>query len=110
LDEVLERVGLSQAANRPTRTYSAGMKRRVGLARVLLKKPELILLDEPFGQLDPDGVALMESVIGDFKAKGATLLVSTHDIERGLALADARFARDRGQPKGALEPLVRGAS
>lgn len=103
--DALGRVGLQDAADRAPRTFSAGMKRRLGLARVLVKNPELVLLDEPFGQLDPEGVGLMEGVIGEFKDRGATLIVSTHDIERGLRLADARLTMERGQPLGPVETL-----
>ncbi|MEM6731953.1 MAG: ABC transporter ATP-binding protein, partial [Myxococcota bacterium] len=78
IDDALERVGLAgEAADRAVRAYSAGMKRRLGLARVLLARPELVLLDEPFGQLDPAGVELMEEAIAELKAGGSTLFVST---------------------------------
>src|SRR5690606_10012853 len=60
IPSLLERVGLGRDMHRPVRDYSAGMKRRLCLGRVLLREPELALLDEPFGQLDPAGVELME--------------------------------------------------
>jgi heme exporter protein A len=85
-EALLERVGLSGFADVAVSTYSAGMKRRLVLARLLLGDPELVLLDEPFGQLDPAGVALMADVIGELRRRGATQVISTHDIERGEAL------------------------
>ncbi|MEM6558582.1 MAG: heme ABC exporter ATP-binding protein CcmA [Myxococcota bacterium] len=100
VSEALERVGLSEAANQAVRGYSAGMKRRVGLARVLLSQPELVLLDEPFGQLDPEGVALMEEVVQQLHARGATVFLSTHDVERGLKLADQHLVMKAGQTTG----------
>src|SRR5258708_21902886 len=63
--EVLERVGLSSRADDYVRTHSAGMRKRLSFARVLLQKPEIALLDEPFGQLDPAGFALVEEVVGE---------------------------------------------
>ncbi|MEL6547310.1 MAG: ATP-binding cassette domain-containing protein, partial [Myxococcota bacterium] len=105
VSEALERVGLGEAKTRTVRTYSAGMKRRLGLARVLVAKPELVLLDEPFGQLDPEGVALMEEVIAELKRSGATLFVSTHDIERGKRIGDMHLEMEMGQPKRAVSAL-----
>jgi heme exporter protein A len=85
---VLERVGLSSRAESTARTFSAGMRRRLSLAKVLLQQPDLLLLDEPFTQLDPAGVALVEAVVRELKQKGVTLVMSTHDVERGRALCD----------------------
>ncbi|MEM6532021.1 MAG: heme ABC exporter ATP-binding protein CcmA [Myxococcota bacterium] len=98
VNSALERVGLEAAADRAVRNYSAGMKRRLGLARVLIARPELILLDEPFGQLDPAGVALMEDVIFELKEEGATLFVTTHDIARGKRVGDVHLEMLDGQP------------
>ncbi|MEO1170431.1 MAG: ABC transporter ATP-binding protein [Myxococcota bacterium] len=98
IDAALERVGLVAAGERPVRNYSAGMKRRLGLARVLIARPELVLLDEPFGQLDPAGVLLMEEVIGELASEGATLFVTTHDVARGRRIADFHLEMRDGQP------------
>lgn len=85
---VLERVGLAARSHNATRTFSAGMQRRLTIARLLLTSPDLVLLDEPFTQLDPEGVDLMTEVVCELKQGGATIVMSTHDIERGLALCD----------------------
>ncbi len=110
IGDAIERVGLSgEACERTVRTYSAGMKRRLGLARVLIARPELVLLDEPFGQLDPEGVALMEEVIAELKAEGATLFISTHDIPRGKRIGDVHLEMITGQPKGPIRPVEKAA-
>ncbi len=102
IPQMLERVGLSSRADSPARTFSAGMRRRLSLARVLLQHPELILLDEPFTQLDPDGVTLVEEVTRELKSRGATLVMSTHDVERGRALCDLHLHLVAGR----AEPLM----
>lgn len=97
IGDVLATVGLSAHAQRPVRGFSAGMKRRVGLARLLLRRPPLVLLDEPFGQLDSEGIALMERVISDFHQQGATLVIATHQHERGARLCDRRITLHQGR-------------
>ncbi|MBI5511115.1 MAG: heme ABC exporter ATP-binding protein CcmA [Deltaproteobacteria bacterium] len=84
----LERVGLAARAHSTARTFSAGMRRRLSLARVLLQQPDLLLLDEPFTQLDPEGVALVIEVVRELKGRGVTLVMATHDVERGRAICD----------------------
>ena len=95
--QLLERVRLTARAQAPVSNYSAGMKRRCGLARLLLLDPELVLLDEPFTELDPAGVALMESVVQDFRRAGKTVVLSTHDVARGLALCTHQLHLQPGE-------------
>jgi ABC-2 type transport system ATP-binding protein len=78
VDEALERVGLSAAANRRYRGYSLGMKQRMGLASALLLPRKLVVLDEPTNGLDPAGTREVRSVIADLHAAGTTVLVSSH--------------------------------
>ena len=78
VDALLERVSLDPARTSPARTFSAGMRRRLSLARVLLKKPRLLLLDEPFSAFDPQGQALVRSVINELRSQGTTVVVTTH--------------------------------
>ncbi len=101
LQSALARVNLKKHAHRPVSEFSAGMRRRLGLARMLLQKPELVLLDEPFGQLDVDGVQLQEEIITDFKQRGVTIIMSTHDHDRGYALCDRELWLDGGILRGA---------
>ncbi|MBS1154049.1 MAG: ccmA [Myxococcaceae bacterium] len=95
---LLDRVGLSARTDNPVRQFSAGMRKRVAIARLLLKAPALALLDEPFGELDPAGIAQMEGLIAELKAKGTTLVLATHMVEQGIRLTETRL------PSGAPGP------
>src|SRR5690348_3510678 len=78
IDEVLDEVGLLDSANRRFATYSTGMKQRLGVAAALLKKPELLILDEPTNGLDPQGMAEMRTLIRRLGQGERTVLVSSH--------------------------------
>lgn len=80
--EVLSRVGLATRADDPVRQYSAGMRKRLAFARVLLKSPALALFDEPYAALDADGHVLVDTLFRDLHAAGTTLVVSTHQVGR----------------------------
>lgn len=97
VDEMLAHVGLAKHAGRPVRTFSAGMKRRLVMAQLMLKAPRLVLLDEPWTQLDPEGMVLMDELITTLRKSGATLIIATHDIERGLPLCDTRLHLAQGR-------------
>jgi heme exporter protein A len=94
---LLARVGLESRAHDPVFTFSAGMRKRLSLARVLLQEPDVILLDEPYGQLDPPGFALIDSVVRESKARGATVIMATHQLGRGAALAKRAFVLEAGR-------------
>jgi heme exporter protein A len=94
----LERVSLSPKDDRPIRTYSAGMRRRLALARLFLKQPAVALLDEPFVELDPSGVTELETRIRELHAAGTTLVLATHHIEQGLQLCTDRLHLEQGRP------------
>jgi len=85
---VLEEVGLAERAGDPVSTFSAGMRKRLALARVLLKAPEVALLDEPYGELDPPGFRLVDGVLDRLRRRGATVLMATHLVERGREHCD----------------------
>ncbi len=84
---VLERVGLSARAGTPAKRLSAGQRRRLGLAWLLLRRPETWLLDEPYASLDDEGRTFFDELIGDVVASGASVVVSAHDPLRSSALA-----------------------
>ncbi|MEE8409670.1 MAG: ABC transporter ATP-binding protein [Myxococcota bacterium] len=105
IPEVLEQIGLSDRAKSATGTFSAGMKRRLCLGRIILRRPQLVLLDEPFSQLDPEGVELVENVIRDLKRRDVTLVMATHDVERGLALCDLHLKLEAGHQIGTIEEI-----
>lgn len=94
---VLERVGLLDRANDPVSTFSAGMRKRLSFARVLLQKPTIAFLDEPYGQLDPQGFALVEDVVAELKRGGATVVLTTHQVDRVSRLADASIMLEQGR-------------
>lgn len=87
--ELIDMVGLSLAKKRQLREYSKGMTRRIGLAQALINDPELILLDEPTSGLDPIGTKEMKDLILRLKARGKTVLMSSH------LLADVQDVCDR---------------
>lgn len=95
--EILDRVGLAQRANDPVSTFSAGMRKRLSFARVLLQRPEVVFLDEPYGQLDPDGFRLVDAVVQELKARGATVLIATHQVERVGGYADGSITLEGGR-------------
>lgn len=78
VDELLERVGLTDAANRRIKTYSKGMRQRIGLAQALLGKPRLLLLDEPTAGLDPQVTREFYAMIDALRKQGVTILISSH--------------------------------
>lgn len=84
----LARVELEAVADERARTFSAGMKRRLALARILLGAPALLLLDEPFDGLDQRGKKWLEEFLLAFKAAGGAVLLATHSFGRGLGIAD----------------------
>jgi len=75
---LLERVGLAHAADRRIGTYSKGMRQRLGLAQALLGSPELVLLDEPTTGLDPQATRELYRIVGELRADGRCVLVSSH--------------------------------
>ncbi|GAA3529424.1 ATP-binding cassette domain-containing protein [Aeromicrobium flavum] len=94
--ELLERFGLSDAADRPSKTYSGGMRRRLDLAGALVAEPPVIVLDEPTTGLDPRSRQQMWEVISDLVASGATVLLTTQYLEEADLLADNIIVIDRG--------------
>ncbi len=97
LKTLLDRVRLGQRANDPVNTFSAGMRKRLSFARILLQQPRVVLLDEPYGQLDPEGFALVDEVVNELKSNGVTVLVATHQLERGARIATDAIALEQGR-------------
>jgi heme exporter protein A len=94
---VIERVGMTKRAQHAVRTFSAGMRKRVAIARLLLKRPEIALLDEPFGELDPEGIDVTEKFIRELTASGTTVVLATHLVEQGKTLTDKRLHLEEGR-------------
>ena len=99
VEHTLERVGLARVAADRVRGFSAGMQRRLALARLVLRRPRILLLDEPYSNLDADGVDLMNTVVGGIVEAGGAALIALHELaparstlNRTLTLADGRIA------------------
>jgi heme exporter protein A len=86
IDSVLVRVGLEHRAGTTAKQLSAGQRRRLGLAWLLLRRAEVWLLDEPYASLDDEGRTFFDALLGDVTASGATVVVSAHDPLRSVAL------------------------
>ncbi len=96
-DELLERFDLVDAAHRPVRTYSGGMRRRLDLAAALVHRPPVLFLDEPTTGLDPRSRTDLWGVIGELVADGTTLLLTTQYLEEADRLADRIVVIDHGR-------------
>jgi len=88
LEEILHRVDLLPHAHERVRTFSVGMKRRLTLARLLLGSPALLLLDEPYTNLDQRTMKTLNGFLQDFREQGGTTIVATHHLSGGFTVAD----------------------
>ncbi|QFU88200.1 SkfA peptide export ATP-binding protein SkfE [Amycolatopsis sp. YIM 10] len=95
--EVLEQVGLTDAARKRAGKFSLGMKQRLGLAAALLGDPAVLLLDEPVNGLDPDGVRWIRELLRSLAAEGRTVLVSSHLMSEMALTADRLIVIGRGR-------------
>ena len=107
VDEVLELVGLGDAADRRVGAYSLGMRQRLGFAGALLGDPPVLVLDEPANGLDPRGIREMRDLLRERASTGATVLVSSHLLAEVELLADDVVVVNRGRlvTSGALADL-----
>ena len=94
--ELLAQVGLAEAAKRKIRTFSGGMKQRLGIAQAMLNDPQLLILDEPTAGLDPKERVRFRNLIADY-AKGRTVLLSTHIVSDVEYIADEIFLMKQGR-------------
>ncbi|MFH8499235.1 ATP-binding cassette domain-containing protein [Streptomyces coeruleorubidus] len=95
--QLLDRFGLAEAADRPASTYSGGMRRRLDLAASLIRRPEVLFLDEPTTGLDPASRNLIWDAVRDLTAEGTTVLLTTQYLEEADQLADDIALVDRGR-------------
>jgi len=112
VDEVLEFVELSHAANRHAGAYSLGMKQRLGLAAALLRNPPVLVLDEPGNGLDPQGIRMLRNLLRARAAEGNTVFVSSHLLGEVEQLADDVVVINEGRlvTQGSLAALRQSAS
>jgi ABC-2 type transport system ATP-binding protein len=97
VDEVLEQVGMASAARRRIRTYSLGMRQRLGIATALLGDPRVLLFDEPVNGLDLDGVRWIRGLLRSLADEGRTVLVSSHLMSEMQQTADRLVVIGRGR-------------
>jgi ABC-type multidrug transport system ATPase subunit len=95
--ESLEQVGLSHVGRRPVRQYSLGMRQRLGLAGALLRRPELLVLDEPTNGLDPQGIREIRDLLLALHAGGTTVFISSHLLAEVEQMATRVGVLDRGR-------------
>jgi heme exporter protein A len=96
-DELMAWAGLKEHGRRPVRAYSRGMVQRLALARALLHRPDLLFLDEPFSGLDARAAEAVEQVMEGLRSEGRAVLLTTHDIDRGLRITDRVYILNRGR-------------
>ncbi|MGI8520454.1 MAG: ABC transporter ATP-binding protein [Actinomycetota bacterium] len=108
VDGVLERVDLAERADDRVKTYSLGMKQRLGIAAALLKDPELLILDEPANGLDPAGIREVRQLLKRLGAEGRTVFVSSHILSEVQQTCDrvAILARGRCVAQGPVEEVL----
>jgi ABC-2 type transport system ATP-binding protein len=108
VDAALDRVGLKARGNDMVRTYSLGMKQRLGIAAALLKDPSLLILDEPANGLDPAGIVEVRDLLRSLGAEGRTVFVSSHILSEVQQVADrvAILARGRLVAAGSVHDVL----
>ena len=96
VDDALEQVGLAGVDRRPVRAYSLGMRQRLGLAAALVRRPRLLILDEPTNGLDPRGIRDMRDLLTGLNAEGVTIFLSSHLLPEVSALCTRIGVLDSG--------------
>ena len=109
-DEVLEMVGLGPSGKRKVRTYSLGMRQRLGLAAALLGNPRVLVLDEPANGLDPEGIRWLRGFFRHLAGEGRSVLVSSHQLNEVQEIADRVVILNHGQlvRSGSIQELLAG--
>ena len=111
IDTLLERVNLTEAADRKVRGFSVGMAQRLGIAAALLSEPELLILDEPTSGMDPAGINEMRALIRDLADKdGVTVILASHQLAEVQRVCDRVAILDHGRlvSEGLVSDLVSG--
>jgi heme exporter protein A len=113
IDDLLERVGLTGRRHDLVRTFSRGMQQRLSVARAVLHGPRLLLLDEPYTGLDPNAAQVLTELLTGLAGEGCTVLLTTHNLERGLAAGQRAMVLARGrlvydERKEAIDPSTFG--
>jgi ABC-2 type transport system ATP-binding protein len=109
VDEVLELVELTEAANKRTKNYSLGMKQRLALAGAILGDPQVLILDEPANGLDPLGIAWLRKFLRSLAGSGRTILVSSHQLAEMQNTVDDVIIMHRGKlvTSGSMKEIIK---
>ncbi len=99
IDGIMEQIGLSHLANSPAHRLSAGERQKLCLGRAMLQKPNLVLLDEPTANLDPNTTEQVEEIIRQFKTQGSDVVFTSHQLAQVQRLAEYIVFIDQGQIK-----------
>jgi heme exporter protein A len=97
VEAALDEVGLTSAADERASGFSSGMTRRLALARLLMRPPRLLLLDEPYASFDADGIELVNHLVRETADRGGIAMVATHDPERSAAVIDEVVTLQEGR-------------
>jgi heme ABC exporter ATP-binding subunit CcmA len=108
-EDAMRATGLDPALSRPVGQYSQGMRQRASLARVLVPQPDLLLLDEPFSNMDAASAHQMLALLADLRAHGRTIILTTHQRDLAAPLADAFVTMQAGSIAAVESPDKAGA-
>ena len=97
IEEVAATLGITTYLNARVRTLSNGMQKRVSLARAVLHRPRLLIFDEPEAGLDQEALGLVEEMLEAHRSEGGSAIVTTHNVERGLSIADRVIILSNGR-------------
>jgi heme exporter protein A len=97
VQDLLQRVGLATRHHDLVRTFSRGMQQRLALARAVLHRPQVLLLDEPYTGLDPLAAQVLTGLLAELTGEGCTTLLTTHDLGRGLEVGRRMVVLARGR-------------
>jgi heme ABC exporter ATP-binding subunit CcmA len=96
-DRLLDRVGLGRVKEGLVREFSRGMRQRLAIARAFIHEPSVLLLDEPFTSLDDKAIAVLQSLLAEAAQRGASIVMSTHQLREAMELATHVVLLERGQ-------------
>lgn len=97
IDALLDKVGLAQVNRKKVKFFSTGMKQRLAIAQALLRNPEMLILDEPFNGLDPNGFLELKNLLKELSKKGTTIFVSSHLLNELEQFADTFILLHQGK-------------
>jgi heme exporter protein A len=109
VESLLDQVGLGMRRHDLVQTFSRGMRQRLAVARSVLHRPQILLLDEPYSGLDPQAVEVLTALLTELTGEGCAILLATHRLGRGLAVGQRVLILHEGrvvydQPRGAVPP------